>query len=248
MSTHDLTRHTYTQPPLNFRSLLSLGLKYCPQPMFTTHEQIETTINRFRKDVFNQCIYAGGDDEYDPYLYAPSNQQPSEKLIPNELKERINAFASSLQKLFLKKRAPSNLLQHQHNYLHELRNNPELIVCRTDKNLGPAIIECKQYLWFAFSKHLYDKHTYREQTKIQADALMKETHDFFLRWLRKYRKEIPKTEATYLQRTCKLYGPDGTINYPQFYLLMKIHKASLTTRPIISVSSSPLHGLARWAD
>jgi len=77
---------------------------------------------------------------------------------------------------------------------------------------------------------------------------MKETYDFFNRWLWKYRKEIPKSEATYLRRTCKLYGPDGTINYPQFYLLMKIHKQPLSTRPIVSVSGSPLHGLARWAD
>ena len=101
MSAHDLTQHTYMQPPLNFRSLLGLGLKYCPQPMFTTHKQINKTINCLRKDLFNQCIYAGGeDDNYDPYLYAPSNRQPSEKLVPKQLKERIDAFASTLRQSF----------------------------------------------------------------------------------------------------------------------------------------------------
>jgi len=78
--------------------------------------------------------------------------------------------------------------------------------------------------------------------------MMEESFSKFNSWLRKYKKDIPKSEATYLKRTCFLRSPNGAINFPQLYLLLKIHKTPLATRPIVSISSSPLHGLARWTD
>jgi len=72
-------------PPLNFRSLLGLGLKFIPRPSYTNSRIIENTIKRFRKDLYNRCIYAGGEDEYDPYLYAPSNREPTKKLVSLKL-------------------------------------------------------------------------------------------------------------------------------------------------------------------
>jgi len=121
-------------------------------------------------------------------------------------------------------------------------------VCRTDKNLGPAIMERNRYLRMAFVQHLQDKDTYNGLTQKRADQLITDSHKRFTQWLTKYRKEISKSEATYLKQTCILRGPKGNIRYPQLYLLAKVHKTPLATRPIVSVSGSPLHGLARWAD
>jgi len=40
-----------------------------------------------RKDLFNKCAYTGlKNDDFDPYLYSPSNRPPPEKLVPTELK------------------------------------------------------------------------------------------------------------------------------------------------------------------
>jgi len=100
----------------------------------------------------------------------------------------------------------------------------------------------------AYVDHLLDHNTYVKLTKDRANQYITETHTLFECWLRKYTKVIPKTEAKYLRRTCILLSKDGKINFPQLYLLAKIHKDPFSTCPIVSVSGSPLHGLACWAD
>jgi len=77
-------------------------------------------------------------------------------------------------------------------------------VCRTNKNLGPAIMECNCYLCMAFVQHLQDRDTYKGLTQKRADQLIMDSHKRFTQWLTKYRKEISKSEATYLKRTCIL--------------------------------------------
>jgi len=231
LSCHDLTRHTYAIPPLNFRALLGLGLKFIPRPRYTTSTIIKKSIDRIRKDLFNKCLYAGSNDTYDPYLYAPSNRRPPEHLVPSELKNRIDSFAAGLRTLYRKRRAPSNLLPHQRHCLDTLSTCTDIMVVKTDKNLGPAILERKRYLTLAYNDHLLDKATYVKLTPARADQYIKESHTLFERWLRKYAKVIPKAEATYLRRTCILLDKNGKINHPQLYLLAKIHKDPFSYMP-----------------
>jgi len=248
LSCHDLTHHTYAIPPPNFRALLGLGLKFIPRPRYTTSTIIKKSIAQICKDLFNKCIYAGSNDTYDPYLYAPSNRPPPKHLVPSELKNRIDSFASALCNLYCKRHAPSNLLPHQWHCLDTLSMHPDLLVMKTDKNLGPALLERNRYICMAYVNHLFDCNTYVKLTHDRAIQYITETHTQFERWLCKYAKVIPKTEAKYLRRTCILLDKDGKINFPQLYLLAKIHKDPFSTRPIVSVSGSPLHGLAHWVD
>ena len=210
---------------------------------------VEKTISRLRRDLFNRFVYAGADgDEYDPNLYARSTRAPPTHLVSQELKDRIDNFESELRQLFKRRKSPSNLLQHQRNCLETLRNCSDLMVCKTDKNLGPAIIERRTYFNLAFRDHLSDQQTYRKLSKTAAENRMIATNELLGNWMRDNKKILPAQELTYLKRTRTLRGPNGEIIFPQFYILAKIHKDPLMTRPIVSISGSLLHGLGRWAD
>eukprot|EP00957_Ditylum_brightwellii_P000596 46027-Ditylum_brightwellii.AAC.1 len=61
---HDLT--TEKQPPVNLRSLLGLGLKFCPSPRFTSHKTSDI-LPQFDCDLRLRTYFAGEDQQdYNP--------------------------------------------------------------------------------------------------------------------------------------------------------------------------------------
>jgi hypothetical protein len=54
-----------------------------------------------------------------------------------------------------------NLVQHQLRLLQLLKESPGLLVVRTDKYLGPAIVNRPTYVHKAFTDHLLDTATYQ---------------------------------------------------------------------------------------
>jgi len=187
LACHDFT-NTHKPPP-NFRSLLGLGLSFCPRPPFTANKTLDKTIARLRQDLTNRYVYAGNNDndEYDPTLYARSNRKTPTHLLSLDLANRIDDFSTALRKLFTKRRSPSNLLPHQQYVLHYLRNSPHIMACKTDKNLGPALIDRTKYIQAAFNDHLLHATTYRQLTRQQAERAMRQTSDAITSWLKKYK-------------------------------------------------------------
>ena len=94
----------------------------------------------------------------------------------------------------------------------------------------------------ALNDHLLNKNIYRQISEQQAEgrikAITKLTTNFSLKHFK------PKeTTSTFLNRSLQTKDP-----FAYFYLLAKIHKTPLTTRPIIIVSGSICHGLGKWTD
>ena len=73
---HDLT--TVLTPPKNLRSLLGLGLKFCPIPHKPTFNP--DTLHRFTRDINLRTFFAGKimeqKEEYEPKMYIPSAWEP----------------------------------------------------------------------------------------------------------------------------------------------------------------------------
>jgi hypothetical protein len=240
MACHNLCKSNEVDPPLNFRSLLGLGLKFCPRPSHTNSD-LSKIAERFEKDLYTKYVFAGK-NESPPELFIPSKWTPDEEDISEDLIDRTQAFLRALQAKFRKNRSPSNLLYSQRHIHRALRQSDTLMVVRTDKNLGPAIIERDVYIRTALREHLHTD-TYRRLSKPAAARQIGQIRTKLEEFIFRYKDYLNDHDYKFLDRSVDVLDP-----YSYFYLTFKIHKIPMTTRPIISVCGSLLHGLGQWLD
>ncbi len=251
LACHNLMENSSLRPPTNWRSLLGLGLNFCPRQRWTNHG-LRDCEKRFTKDILNKTLYVRSeeeDEDFDPTLYVRSNNDPMRQRhkAPPQLLRRVRTLFQELRKHFKKRNSPSNLLNHQRNCLQALRENEDVLVLPSDKNLGPCIMTRKDYTAHVWRDHLGDDETYQPLTKRLAIEKLQQTQDKILKWLKKYKDAIPENERKFIKRSTQL-KTDDEYNFPHFYITAKVHKKELKTRPIVSNSGSLLEGLGKWID
>ena len=241
---HDIT--TTSKPPSNLRSLLGLGLKFCPTPRSTPSQILSTTL-RLHHDLFCKVFYAGkklDKADYDPKMYCRSPWTPNDWQIPIPIRRRFNNFVLHTESLFKKRFSPSNLLPHQRNALRYLQHQNQFVIAQCDKNLGPAIIEHEVYICRALADHLLDRTTYRQLTPSQAKSYANRIPKMIENWLNEHKGDISTNERKFILSSLT----ENTNPFPVFYITIKIHKNPWSTRPIVSCPGSLFHSLAIWVD
>jgi hypothetical protein len=239
MSCHNLC--TQLTPPKNFRSLLGLGLKFCPQPRYTNFN-IKNETERFTTDIYVKSFMANKDKKI-PRLHLRSSWSPPIHLINSSLQRRTGVFIMKTKKLFTKKVTRSNLLPHQRSLLREFRNNKDFIILQADKNLGPCILERHIYIQRALSDHLLDTSTYKQLNVNERKDKIIHLQFLLNNFIEEYKKKLDPADIKFLKRSTTVKDP-----LPKFYMTAKVHKSPWKTRPIISLSGSLLHGLGQWTD
>ena len=223
------------------RSLLGLGLNFCPLPKFTS-SPTDVDLSRFRRDASIKFFFQGGPPLPPTKLFISSDWMPSEQQITRKFTAKIDDFSQHISKLYERRTCVTTLLSTQLTTLLYIQKRHDLIVWKTDKNLGPAIIERDEYKSRALTDHLLDSVTYRPLTQKQAHGHILIITKLIQQLVKKY-VDPKDSNAIYLSRSLQV-----TDTYSYFYIMAKIHKSPWITRPIVSVSGSISHGLGRWVD
>lgn len=248
-SCHNLCKKL--SPPKYFRSLLGLGLKFCPTPSYTTSPyQLNSVLARFHIDFTTKVAFCH--KKFDPtnewtpgqlYLRNPDWTGPDRNHIPDEVNIRISEFMKALRPMFQKRKVRRNLTPTQERLLDSFTNNPNFLVVPSDKNLGPVLLERDTYVRRCLDDHLL-KPTYERLTKNSADVFVSETKKLLNSFLSDHKTVISTSDFIYLSR----YLESVQDPFAYFYALIKVHKIPWQTRPIVSVSGSLLFGLGKWLD
>ena len=247
-SFHDLRTKKDIPISHHIKSLLGLSSKFCPTPRYTHNNTIlNNTLKRHQRDLWLKHYFIDSplDDDYNPRLYHKSTWTPPEWKIHRELQRRFKEFSTNYKSLFKLRHGISNLLPSQRIALQFLQQSKTLMVVNCDKNLGPAIIETESYIRMAFKDHLNDRNTYKYLTSDEATAFGVNIRKKLEDWLQRWKTIIPTNEKKFIKQA--LHNPD-TDPISTFYLLMKVHKTPLASRPIVSCSGTLLHSLGVWVD
>lgn len=240
---HDL-RDTYDHSNYNSIShnILGLGLNFIPRDSFTTDPQ-DIDVDRFIRDAFTKFMFAHDTSSSIPKLFIRSNFCPPDNQINPLFRARIRKFILETQLLFVRQKLSSNLLPFQRHALQNLIRNNNIVIVKTDKNLGPAILDRDTYIEKAFDEHLLTD-AYRQITQEEAENGIKHIRSSIIFFINKF--NIPKNDKKYLKRWLEMKINDDPYSY--FYLLIKVHKTPWKTRPIISGSGGVLYALSKWVD
>jgi hypothetical protein len=257
MQYHNLCTHL--QPPAGIRSILGFDLKHCVQ-LNTPDTKVEAILARVERDVRIRCMHREGlvptpddaadeDYGYDPKIYVKLPNWEPDPCDDIKLEAELLAFRNRICSLVAKNKPTprSNLNKRQEKLLSSLRRAKQFIIMPTDKNLGPAIMERSTYIKRCFDDHLMNKCTYQELDEHTSRTMRYNARAAITKAAEKAIRShsIPLAERNYFSRS---FREKRIRRPPQFYLLPKVHKTPMKTRPVVSCVGSFNEIASKWLD
>jgi hypothetical protein len=237
-------------PPPGLASILGYDLKHCVQHS-KPKPDIKESFSRFKRDVRTKFTFKDQpNSEYDPKLYVKNNEWNPDH-ASSEIEQELQNFEVKIRALTSSNNTPSksNLTPRQHEILLALQNDKRFIIGATDKNLGPFIIERDVYIERCFQDHLLNTSNYKRLTDEAARTMRYNTQSLIVRIIAHASKAKPalitRASTDYFNRSYKLARIRRP---PQFYLMFKVHKQTLKTRPVVSCIGSFPEIASKWLD
>lgn len=210
-----------------------------PQPDILTDYEI------FARRVRLRCHFgAGGNFERKFHIAKPNWMPP---LAPPRIEQWLVSVKESLETRLanMPRTHRLNISPKQHRFLQQLRRDDTLIVKPADKNLGLTLLD-KSWYDNEVMRQLGDSKTYKEVDSASMHIQIKRIYATLIRMFDTAHKDgiLSDNVLTYIRNRIK---PDSTI-IPRFYCLPKIHKPTLSGRPIVPSHSWITTPASIWLD
>lgn len=211
--------------------VLSNGLNFVPtlNPEETNSQEIEDLalpINRaLRKQQQAGVIEAPTSSK------KKRANEPTTDLVIQKAKEELISLRSST-------RNEPNISPLERETILRLQRDPSTTIKLVDKGLGIALIESSYYSRICWSQHLADSNTYR---RLKADPLGATTDSINKRLDNLERQNLLSKRVIEYTRPPKKKCTNGI-----FYILPKLHKGKLESRPIVSNVSHPTSNVSKY--
>jgi hypothetical protein len=256
--------HTWLQPrnltfhnlckqqklPLGTKELLGLNLKFCISSNKITNDINKTVLLMAKTIRTKHFLSENGiidNNSYEKQIYIKNptwNPPPAPLPIENKITEfekYLKSYHQHLTQKF-KRNKLSNLTPLQSKALITLKHNKNITIKPTDKNLGPAVLDTKQYIGQILQEHLLTP-SYKQLSHQEALNTMETTKTTLKKLIQSNLQLLSKPELTFFERSLRSFH-----RLPIFYGLPKVHKEPLSLRPVVSTSGSLLAIFSTWLD
>lgn len=161
--------------PTGAKELLGLDLKFCLSSIKITNDIHKTTLQMAKTIRTRFFLRDNGITEsstYEKQIYI-KNMAWNPPPAPLHIEDKITEFEKSLRNLHQQLTAKhkhnklTNLTPFQVKTLKELKNNKDVTIKPTDKNLGPAILDTNQYISQVLKERLLTP-AYRQLSHLEA--------------------------------------------------------------------------------
>ena len=127
----------------------------------------------------------------------------------------------------------NNLTSDERRGLHELKENPTVLVLATDKNLGPALVST-DWVEKETLKHLDDTKSYAKVTKNDWTFRRQKVIETREKLVNSYFRFLQPNSLKFLR---SLDDSPRSIDPAKLYIIPKIHKSPIAGRPIAASHS-----------
>ena len=176
-------------------------------------------------------------------LYVKSNWQPPAP--PQELYVRVMGLINAIEDGLQGRKAMPNLLPFQEDLLASFQASDKLIFAQADKGLGTCAVTYEQYVQDVLDNHLLDEKGYQLLTEEEAWQRATAAKKSIFEWLTTNRRLINDDAWNFVYKKTSENSVDP---FGRLYILYKIHKKPLKTRPVCSDCASITHALGKWID
>jgi hypothetical protein len=165
-------------------------------------------------------------------------------IIENKMVEFEKALRTLQQKLNIKhaRLKSTNITPLQAKALRLLQQNRNITIKPTDKNLGPSVMDTKEYINQILIEHLMTD-SYLQLSTTDAKHRLNSIKTTLKNLITTNSKSLSNEELIFFQRSLQ-----GFHRIPVFYRLPKVHKQPVTLRPVVSTSGSLLAIFSTWLD
>jgi hypothetical protein len=189
---------------------------------------VKNTLNKLSKSIRLKAWLANhptdeeNNNDYNPKLYLPSHWKPPE--ASSTIEECLENFELAVrneiaQGTATKGNKKTNLTKLQIKCLKTFVSDRRFMICLSDKNLGPVIMERSTYFKHCLADHLLCKDTYVQLTEEEATKQVQRTRTMLLQLRLNHRNDLTEAENAYFRRNANLKH-----RLPQFYITIKVHK------------------------
>ena len=230
--------------------LLGLNLKFCISANTLPNDIKQTMLKMARSIRIRYFLLdnsTAANPNYEKQIYV-KNDKWHPPPAPISVEDKITDFEKGLrrqeQALITKnkKLKLSNLTPLQTGILRQLKENKNIIIKPSDKNLGPTVMDTTSYVKQVLEEHLLSK-DYKQLTKEEVQNSMENLKLTLKTVIENNSPHLSEPELNYFKRSLA-----RKFRIPIFYGLPKVHKTPFSLRPVVSTTNSLLAIASTWLD